>query len=455
MRFDNKKKFHFVGIGGIGMSGLAEILLASGFRVSGSDLQQSPLLERLDRLGAEIFSGHAAANLNGVDVLVFSSAVSRENPEVAQARSLDLPILSRGELLAELMGDERGISVAGTHGKTTTTAMIGLCLLKAGVDPTVVVGARFEAIQSNARLGQGEWFVAEADESDRSFLKLSPFCAVVTNIDLDHMDEYRDLADLQETFVEHLNRSQAEGLVVACADDPGVAAILKKLHLRVVTYGLESGADICARQLELEWRRSSYVCYEDGVCLGPIHLGVPGRHNVLNSLAAVAVARQLISAPFETIQSALAAFQGVERRLQWKGEKDNVWVVDDYGHHPTEVRATLEACKAGGRRIVVVFQPHRYTRTQSVMKDLSQCFSNADVLYLMDIYAAGEAPIAGVTSERLAGEISRHQPVNYLSDEEELLAVLEQETRAGDLLITLGAGNVWKIGEAFLEEKRT
>jgi UDP-N-acetylmuramate--alanine ligase len=348
---------------------------------------------------------------------------------------------------------QKGISVAGTHGKTTTTAMIGLCLLEAGVDPTVVVGARFEAMKSNARLGKGEWFVAEADESDRSFLQLSPFCAVVTNIDLDHMDEYRDLADLQGAFVEHLNRTRTEGLVVACRDDAGVTAILKKLHLRVVTYGLESGADICARRVELEWRQSSYDCYEGDSYLGRIQLGVPGQHNVLNSLAAVAVARQLIQAPFETIQSSLAAFQGVERRFQWKGKKESVWVVDDYGHHPAEIRATLKACKVGGRRIVVVFQPHRYTRTQYVMKELSQCFTDADVLYLMDIYPAGEVPITGVTSEYLAGEIGRHQPVRYLSGKEELLADLKEETRAGDLLITLGAGDIWKIGEAFLEEK--
>ena len=447
------KSFHFVGIGGIGMSGLAEILLSSGSQVSGSDLQESELLDRLRGLGARIFIGHDAGHLGDVDRVIYSSAVSEENPELARARSLHLPILSRGELLGELMDLQKGISIAGTHGKTTTTAMLGLCLLEAGVDPTVVVGARFEALKSNARLGQGEWFVAEADESDRSFLKLSPFCAVVTNIDLDHMDEYRDLADLQDAFVEHLNSTLAEGLVVACRDDAGVAAILKKLHLRVVTYGLESGADICARQLELEWRRSSYDCYEGDSYLGRIQLGVPGQHNVLNSLAAVAVARNLIQVPFETIQSSLAAFQGVERRLQWKGKKKGVWVVDDYGHHPAEVRATLEACKASGRRIVAVFQPHRYTRTRYAMKELSQCFTGADVLYLMDIYPAGEEPLAGVTSEHLAGEIGRHQLVRYLPGEKELLADLKEETRAGDLLITLGAGDVWKIGEAFLEEE--
>ncbi|MEE2822040.1 MAG: UDP-N-acetylmuramate--L-alanine ligase [Acidobacteriota bacterium] len=447
------KKFHFIGIGGAGMSGLAEILLLSGCEVSGSDLQDSSSLERLRQLGAQVFIGHDSDNLSSVDTVVFSSAVSGGNPELVKARSLCSTVISRGELLADLMNSRKGISVAGTHGKTTTTAMIGLCLLKAGIDPTVVVGARFEVMHSNARLGKGEWFVAEADESDRSFLMLSPFCSVVTNIDLDHMDEYHDLVDLQDAFLKHLNRTATEGLVVACTQDVGVMKILKKLHLRVVTYGLEMEADVCARQLELAWRNASYDCYEDGECLGRIRLGVPGRHNVLNSLAAVAVARKILQVPFEIIQDSLEAFHGVERRLQWKGERGGVWVVDDYAHHPAEIRATLETCKVVGRRIIVIFQPHRYTRTQYVMKELSQCFNDADILYLMDIYPAGEQPIAGVTSEHLAHEIGRFRAVNYLSDEKQLLMDLKEEVRAGDLLITLGAGNVWEIGAAFLEKE--
>jgi len=293
--------------------------------------------------------------------------------------------------------------------------------------------------------------VAEADESDRSFLRLSPVCSVVTNIGLDHMDEYRDLEDLQEAFLEHLNQTALEGLVVACGEDVNLAPVLKKLHRRVVTYGLEPETGMCAQRLELGWLKSSYDCYEQGNCLGRIELHVPGRHNVLNSLAAVAVGRQLIEAPFEVIQRSLAAFRGVERRLQWKGEKHSVWVIDDYGHHPAEIRATLGACKMSGRRTVVVFQPHRYTRTQHLMEEMSQCFVDADVLYLMDIYPAGEDPIPGVTSEQLAQGISRHRQVKYLPDTQELLAVLRRETKAGDLLLTLGAGNVWKIGEAYLE----
>ena len=433
------------------MSGLAEILLCSGYQVSGSDLQDSALLKRLRELGARISIGHDAGNLGDAEVVVFSSAVPQENPELAKARSHQLTVVSRGEMLGKLMRSKKGITIAGSHGKTTTTSMIGLSLLEAGLDPTIVVGARFEAIKSNARLGKGEWFVAEADESDRSFLKLSPVCAVVTNIDLDHMDEYCSLSDQKQAFVKHLNNTGEDGLVVACKEDANVVSVLKKLHRRVVTYGLESGADICARRLELGWFRSSYDCYEGGRRLGRVQLGVPGEHNCLNSLAAVAVVRKLIKAPFETIQRSLAAFRGVERRLQWKGEKGSVWVIDDYGHHPSEIRVTLKACQGTGRRTVVVFQPHRYTRTQYLMNELSKCFADADALYLMDIYPAGEDPIPGVTSEWLAGEISRYHPIQYIPNREELLAVLKQHTAAGDLLLTLGAGDVWKIGEAFLE----
>ncbi len=445
------RKFHFVGIGGIGMSGLAELLLRDGCEVSGSDLEGSALVDRLRQMGARISIGHDARNLEEAEAVVFSSAVPPNSPELVAARNRQLPVISRGEMLAELMGEKKGITIAGTHGKTTTTSMIALMLLEVGLEPTIVIGARFEAIGGNARLGEGEWFVAEADESDRSFLRLSPVCSVVTNIGLDHMDEYRDLEDLQQTFLEHMNQTARDGLVVACGEDVNLGPVLKKLHRRVVTYGLEPETDICARQLELGWLQSSYDCYEQGNCLGQIELHVPGRHNVLNSLAAVAVGRQLIEAPFEVIQRSLAAFRGVERRLQWKGEKHSVWVIDDYGHHPAEIRATLEACKMGGRRTVVVFQPHRYTRTKHLMEEMSQCFVDTDVLYLMDIYPAGENPIPGVTSEQLARGIGRHRQVKYLPDTQKLLAVLRRETKAGDLLLTLGAGNVWKIGEAFLE----
>ena len=445
------RKFHFVGIGGIGMSGLAELLLGDGYEVSGSDLEDSELLERLRHMGARISIGHNAGSLQQAEAVVFSSAVPRDSPELVEAENRRLPVIPRGELLAQLMGKKKGITIAGTHGKTTTTSMIGLLLLESGLDPTIVIGALFEAIGSNARRGEGEWFVAEADESDRSFLRLSPFCSVVTNIGLDHMDEYRDLEDLQKAFLEHMNKTSGEGLVVACGEDANLAPILKKLHRRVVTYGLEPGSDICARKLELSWLQSSYDCYEQGNCLGRIELPVPGRHNILNSLAAVAVGRYLVKLPFETIQRSLAAFRGVERRLQWKGEKGGVWVIDDYGHHPEEIRVTLEACRVGGRRTVVVFQPHRYSRTQHLMEEMSRCFADADSLYLMDIYPAGEDLIAGITSERLAKEILRHRPVRYIADREELLAALNEETKAGDLLLTLGAGNVWKIGEAFLE----
>lgn len=454
MQLEKKRKFHFVGIGGIGMSGMAEILLCSGCEVSGSDLKDSPLLKRLRAIGARISIGHDASNLGAAEAVIFSSAVPEENPELAAARNRGLPIMPRGQLLAQLMHLKKGITVSGTHGKTTTTSMIALILLEASLDPTMLIGAQLEAIGSSARLGKGEWFVAETDESDRSFLMVSPLCTVVTNIDLDHMDEYQDLGDLQQAFLEHMRRVPVGGLVVACADDSNLTPILKKLHRRVITYGLGPGADIFAQRLELTWLRSSYQCYEKDRCLGAIELSVPGRHNVLNSLAALAVGLRVVKVPFELIQRSLATFRGMERRLQWKGEKDGVWVIDDYGHHPAEVRATLKACKMSGRRTVVVFQPHRYSRTYHLMGEMSRCFADADALYLMDIYPAGEKPIPGVNSERLAQEIARYRGVKYLPDREELLADLRREAVAGDLLLTLGAGDVWEIGEAFLEQAK-
>ncbi|MDA2931153.1 UDP-N-acetylmuramate--L-alanine ligase, partial [Acidobacteria bacterium AH-259-O06] len=305
---------------------MAEILLCSGREVSGSDLKDSPLLKRLRAMGARISIGHDASNLGEAEAVIFSSAVPAENPELAAARNRGLPIMPRGQMLAELMHLKKGITVSGTHGKTTTTSMIALILLEAGVDPTILIGAQLEAIGSSARLGKGEWFVAETDESDRSFLMLSPLCTVITNIDLDHMDEYQDLGDLQQAFLEHMHRVPVGGLVVACADDSNLTPVLKKLHRPVITYGLGPGADIFAQRLELTWLRSSYQCYEKDQCLGAIELSVPGRHNVLNSLAALAVGLRLIKAPFELIQRSLAAFRGAERRLQWKGEKDGVWV---------------------------------------------------------------------------------------------------------------------------------
>ena len=450
MDFGDIHSFHFVGVGGAGMSGLAEILIRSGHQVSGSDLKESRSLADLRSLGVQVFIGHNSANLGQAQAIVYSSAVPPENPELKAARDLGLPILHRGRMLAELLRFKKAICVSGTHGKTTTTSIIATLLLDAGLDPTVLIGSRLEAISSNARLGQSDWAVAEADESDRSFLMLSPFWSVVTNIDQDHMDEYRDLEHLQESFLEYMNRVPFYGRVVACLDDSRVAELLKKVHRPVITYGLESKADICARELQLGWLKSGCDCYEQGQLLGRIELAIPGRHNLLNCLAAVAVGRAL-GIPFEVIQRSFASFRGVERRLQWKGEKHGVWVIDDYAHHPAEIQAALQTCKTAGRRTVVVFQPHRYSRTQHLMKEMSRCFADANLLYLMDIYPAGEEPIPGVSSSALAREISRHRPVTHFSNRENLLESLGKETEAGDLLVTLGAGNVWEVGEEFLE----
>ena len=451
---EKKHSFHFIGMGGVGMSALAEIMLARGYRVSGSDMESNPLLVRLGELGAEVFIGHHATHLGDADRVVCSSAIGTENPELEAARSRGLTIIPRGQMLARLMDSYKGITVAGTHGKTTTTAMIAGVMLRARLDPTLAIGARIESLGGNARCGKGEWFVAESDESDRSFLALSPFCAVVTNIDRDHMEEYGTLADLQNAFLEHMNSVSEPGFIVACGDDPNLEPLLKKLHRPVITYGLSEGVDLCARKLDLDWLRSSYDCYHSNRFLGRITLNVSGLYNVLNSLAAAAVGLRVAQARFDVVRDALRDFRGPDRRLQEKGERDGVWVIDDYGHHPAEVRSTLRACRLSGRRTVVVFQPHRYTRTQYLMKELSECFEDADILFLMDIYPAGEDAIAGINSEQLAGRIGKHRGVRYVPDRRELLRALRKETATGDLVLTLGAGDVWKIGEEFLEHEQ-
>lgn len=445
------RKIHFVGLGGIGMSGIAEIALRSGWAVSGSDLSDSPALERLQRLGAHVYLGHHKENLGDAEMVVFSSAVPQENPEILEARSRGFPVIHRAEMLAWLMRPKKGITVTGTHGKTTTASMIAHLLREAGLDPTAVVGGHLKALGSSAIAGQGEFFVAEADESDRSFLQLEPLYTVVTNIDLDHMDQYRDLADLRQAFLEHMNQVPTQGAVVACEEDPNLQPLLKKVHRRVIAYGWEQKAGVSACRFEAGSFRSRYECLHQGHSLGHIELAVPGRHNALNSLGAVSVGL-LLGIPFTVIRRSLKTFQGVARRMEHKGDRRGVQVVDDYGHHPSEVRATLEACQGTGRRLMVVFQPHRYSRTQYLMRDLGTCFEGADHLYLLDIYPAGEDPIPGITSRRLAAEIRHHREVTYLPDKEAVVKLLENETVAGDMILTLGAGDVWKVGESFLAE---
>ena len=448
---DEVRRVHFVGIGGAGMSAIAQVLLQSNYVVSGSDLLESPTLQHLRSLGGEVFVGHRSSNVGNAEAVVFSSAVSAGNPELEAARRRKLPILHRADMLAHLMRSKEAISIAGTHGKTTTTAMTAALLLEGGLDPTVLVGAHVKQLGGNARVGQGRYLVAEADESDGTFLKLSPQRVVVTNIDTDHLDYYGDLAQIQEAFLEHISRVPLEGSVIACRDDPNLRQILKKVHRPVIGYGLEPGASVSAQDVVGSARGSEYNCLHEGQSLGRIQLGVPGRHNVVNSLAAVAVGL-LLDVPFSACQRGLNAFSGVERRLEWKGEKSSVRVLDDYGHHPSEIKATLRACAGMERRLLVVFQPHRFSRTHHLMSDLAKCFGGADQLFVTDIYAAGEEPIPGVSSRRLVEEISRYRQVTYADDPQKLVEELKRATRPGDLLLTLGAGDVWQIGEAYLED---
>ncbi len=443
------RRFHFVGIGGIGMSALADILVQQGFQISGSDLQAGPLVESLRKKTARIAIGHDSQNLGDAQVVVYSSAISTENPELDEAKRRGLLVVHRSEILGELMRDRIGIAVSGTHGKTTTTSMLAQLLTDAGCDPTAVIGARLASLGGNARLGQSEFFVAEADESDRSFLRLPAVCSVVTNIDLDHMDVYHDLEDLQSAFLEFLGRVPYYGIAVACLDDPAVAAILPRLPRPALTYGLNPQADLTARELVQDARGAEFRCLYRGHELGRVRLNVAGRHNVLNALAAIAVA-QWLALPFATIKASLAAFRGAERRLHFRGESEGIWVIDDYAHHPTEIRAALEACSRSGRRLVVVFQPHRYSRTQHLLGQMKDCFDLADRIYVLDVYGAGEPPRPGVDGQRVAEEIAARRQVAYVPDRSQVVPLLKKETRSGDTLLTLGAGDVWKIGEEFL-----
>jgi UDP-N-acetylmuramate--alanine ligase len=451
--FKKYQHIHFVGIGGVGMSGIAEVLLTLGYRVTGSDARRSDTVERLERLGAKVYLGHEAGHVEGAHVVVYSSAVARDNVEVAAARQRGIPVIGRAEMLAELMRLKYGIAIAGTHGKTTTTSMVAALMGAGGFDPTVVVGGRVHGLGANARLGQGEFLVAEADESDGSFLKLSPTIAVVTTVDAEHLDHYADLDAIVSAFLTFVNKVPFYGAAVVCLDDPNIQRMIPRIEKRVVTYGLEAGADLMARRLSFAEMRSEFEAVHRGKSLGPVTLQVPGRHNVLNALAAAAVALDL-EMPFDKIQTALASFAGVQRRFQIKGEAQGVLVVDDYGHHPAEIRATLAAAKAGfDRRVITVFQPHRYSRTQHLLSDFLTAFYQSDVLIVMDIYAAGEAPIPGVHARDLADGIAAHghREVLYLGgDRAAIVDYLCESTRAGDLVLTLGAGDVGLLGGELL-----
>ncbi|MGA7694288.1 MAG: UDP-N-acetylmuramate--L-alanine ligase [Candidatus Sulfotelmatobacter sp.] len=467
--FAKIQQIHFVGIGGIGMSGIAEVLLNLGYRVSGSDLRSSGVTLRLAGLGAAVFEGHRAENIAGAEVVVTSSAIAAENPEVVEAHKLHVPVIQRAEMLAELMRLKYGIAIAGMHGKTTTTSMVAAVLAGGGLDPTVVVGGRVDAMGSNARLGKSQYLVAEADESDRSFLKLSPILSVVTNIDREHMDCYRNMRDVKKTFLEFMDRVPFYGMVVACNDDPILRRLLPEVQRRIVTYGTKRGSDFL---IKLE---TSSVA--DGVSknvpgdgqplsrfrvsyrkkdLGEFTLHVPGVHNILNATAAIAVGVGL-DVGVEGIRAGLDQFRGVDRRFQLRGRAAGVSVIDDYGHHPTEIRATLAAARqCGFRKVHVVFQPHRYTRTRDLIAEFTLAFGDADSLFVLDIYAASEKPIEGVSGEALAGSIREKggRSVEYVSSFAEAVSAAVAVAEAGDMILTLGAGSVSQLGPMIVEKLR-
>jgi len=452
--FAKIQRVHFVGIGGIGMSGIAEVLLNLGYKVSGSDLKASPITHRLAALGAITFEGHRAENLAGADVVVTSSAITRDNPEVAAAHLGHIPVIPRAEMLAELMRLKYGIAVAGMHGKTTTTSMLAVVLAAGGLDPTVVIGGRVDAMGSNARVGKSEYFVAEADESDRSFLKLWPILAVVTNIDREHMDCYRDMADVERTFVEFLDHVPFYGMVVACNDNDDLRRLLPAVRRRIVTYGTREGSDFLISEMRsgtaVDGRlaSSAFRVQYHGRDLGEFHLHVPGEHNVRNATAAIAVGFGL-DIPVDKIREGLEKFNGVDRRFQFKGRVNGVSVIDDYGHHPTEIRATLAAARqCGFRHVHVIFQPHRYTRTQLLLDEFATAFRDADSVTLLDIYAASEAPISGVSGELLAERIreSGRTQAAYSSSFSAAAERVVQLASEGDMVLTLGAGNVSQLG---------
>ncbi|HEV3512886.1 MAG TPA: UDP-N-acetylmuramate--L-alanine ligase [Candidatus Sulfotelmatobacter sp.] len=459
--FAKIQRIHFVGIGGIGMSGIAEVLLNLGYKVSGSDLKSSAVTQRLADLGAAIFEGHRAENIAGAEVVVTSSAIAADNPEVTEAHNLHIPVIQRAEMLSELMRLKYGIAIAGMHGKTTTTSMVAAVLAAGGLDPTVVVGGRVDALGSNARLGKSQYLVAEADESDRSFLKLSPILSVVTNIDREHMDCYRNMRDVKKTFLDFMDRVPFYGMIVACNDDPLLRKLLPEVQRRTVTYGTRRGSDFLIRPEETRRKGagdsrpySRFRVTFQKKDLGEFTLHVPGVHNVLNATAAIAVGVGL-DINLDAIRTALDQFRGVDRRFQLRGVASGVSVIDDYGHHPTEIKATLAAARqCGFRKIHVIFQPHRYTRTRDLMEEFTTAFGDADSLFVLDIYAASEQPIEGITGEALAHRIREAggKHVEYAGSFSGAVDSVSSLAEDGDMILTLGAGSVSQLGPAILEK---
>ncbi len=450
-----KYHIHFVGIGGIGMSGIAELLLNLGYKVSGSDISSSDLTQRLQSLGGVIYEGHAAGQIKGADVVVTSSAIAFDNPEVIAAAQASIPVIPRAEMLAELMRLKYSVAIAGAHGKTSTTSLVAAVLDKGGLDPTVVIGGKLKSIGINALLGKGDFIVAEADESDGSFLKMSPTIAVVTNIDREHLDFYKDLNHIKEVFLSFIDRIPFYGLAILCLDDEPIQDIIPKIKKRFTTYGVSSQADIQAKNIESKGLTSRFAVKHLGEQLGEILLNLPGIHNVYNAMASIAVGLEL-GIDFEVIKSALETVQGVQRRLEIKGSARDITIVDDYGHHPTEIKFTLQAAKESwpDRRIVVVFQPHRYSRTQALFDDFTRSFYQSDMLVVLPIYAASEKAIKGVDSQLLFEEIRAHghKEVVFMPSFRAAVSHLKQTLTAGDILLTLGAGDVYKLGETLLKE---
>jgi len=457
--FAKIQRIHFVGIGGIGMSGIAEVLLNLGYQVSGSDLKPSLITQRLMDLGAQVFAGHSAENITGVEVVVTSSAIAADNPEVVEARSLHIPVIPRAEMLAELMRLKYGIAIAGMHGKTTTTSMVAAVLAEAGLDPTVVVGGRVDAMGSNARLGKSQYLVTEADESDRSFLMLSPILAVVTNIDREHMDCYRNLRDVKRAFLDFMDRVPFYGVVVLCSDDTHLRRLLPQIRRRTFTYGTRRGSDFrikmeeCAAITDDNQPISRFQVLFKGQDLGEFRLHVPGVHNVLNATAAIAVGVGLDLSP-DQIRRALENFRGVDRRFQLRGKAAGVSVIDDYGHHPTEIRATLAAARqCGFKKIHVVFQPHRFTRTKDLMDEFATAFADADTLIVLDIYAASEKPIEEVNAQILVQRmLAAGRQATYLPAFDQAAEAVAATAQKGDMILTLGAGSVSQLGPIILEQ---
>ena len=454
--FRKTQQIHLVGIGGAGMSGIAEVLLTMGYKVTGSDLQTSETTRRLEELGGKIFIGHQESNVGEAQVVVISSAVAAGNPEVVAAKARQIPVIPRAEMLAELMRLKFGVAIAGAHGKTTTTSMVANVLAQGGLDPTMVIGGKVNALGSHARLGRGELLVAEADESDGSFLRLSPTVVTVTNLDREHLDHYGSMERINECFIEFINKIPFYGLAVLCADDERLRALFPHIVKRYHTYGLHEregiSTDFTATEISLKQWGGEFRAHFRGKNLGPFRLAVPGIHNVSNALAAIAIGVEL-EIPVDLIRKGLAAFTGVERRFHLCGETGGIMVVDDYGHHPTEVRATLAAAKQGwDRRLVVLFQPHRYTRTRDCVEDFAHAFDRADQLFITEIYAAGEQPISGVSGERLAETIraAGHPSVTFIERKESMPDQVLPHLKQGDLVLTLGAGDIWKAGTGIL-----